>query len=462
VTAPARSGSWRRRLRAGALLGALLSAPWVVASLGRSAAAADDPMTWAAKVEKNLDLCEPRAVAEALTDATVRWIAETPDAALQVLRAAFRNARCYAGESAADARTIAAQGLALAKAVRARDPAAPIPDLAQGYALACYARTTHSVGGQTTRADWAEAADLFRSASASDPGKGEALAVAVDLLTEWSAAAGDEGPAALAEAQALAAAATKEQPASVPVRLAAARTDVQAGLMGLAAKKDAARALLARGLDALGAQLPAFENDQGAVRTYHTGLRAARLADVSTKASFVMEKLDGRGRMEIGRPRGQGWTLVPAATDIEKERMFARLRKQTGETSWVTVELWYFQWSLVYKWDKVSISGDNVSSIVEASRKGTVTWLGDGHAGDKPLKGKVSRALPDTVGYDASGKQSDGRAYRSRWWFFKSQERKLTWQLTVIADGDDASAVDPEVEAIVASLKEIKEKEKSK
>jgi hypothetical protein len=395
-------------------------------------------------------------VAALLTQEALQDVAAEPAAALRLLRAAARHAAASAAASAPDARTVAAQSLTLAKEVRTKEPPAPQGDLAQAYALACYARTTAAVGGQTTRPDWSEAVDLLKGAHALQPGQGEHLALAVDLLVDWSAVAADEGPSALAEASALSQAGLKALPGSVALRMAAARADLRAGLMGLAAKKESAKAVLVRALDMLFSNVAELEKDPGAVRAYHAALRQARLAGLATKAQYVLDRLPPKGLMEAGCPRGEGWE-VGAPEGKAEEELFLRLRKWVPDTGWLFVELWTKRWDLNYTWNDNPVAGDNVPGMVEASRKSIRAWLADVKS-DKPLKGRASKALPDAVGYELTGTHPDeGRGtYRAREWWFKSEQRKLSWRISVVSHGETTDR-DPEVEAILASLKEWKD-----
>jgi len=104
---------------------------------------------------------------------------------------------------------------------------------------------------------------------------------------------------------------------------------------------------------------------------------------------------------------------------------------------------------------EASVPSENLEGVAKMLRDSAVAGMAGNPTLDKTgLKGKLNGRLPKTCGFEAEGKQSEGRVEYWRAWVWKGEEQKQTFVLQFRGAGLQRRP-DPEIERVLESLREV-------
>ncbi len=356
------------------------------------------------------------------------------------------------------------------------EPMAALADRVQALAEACAARGP-SAGPEPPRAHASAlaAAAVLRRAAGQEPGP-EPFEAASAILADLAERAGSARPVLLAEAAfALAAA----RPAGhrerwVYVERAAALlaggapdgalpaelSDSEMRLCVLraeafvdAGKKSEARKVLEAGLERLAPRVARAATRGDEATRWHNRLVAVGLrGKVGLKATLLLaEPVVLGGRVSLELPRTGEWEARLGIPD--SLGAFQRIRAGENQVL-VSVRSWGAGRN--YSSDLVdSASSDNPAQMAALLESVYRPMLARVLRQRQGLKERLSRSITRTVGFDLEGFVDGEGMRRVRGWVFRSEARKGTIAVVVEHWGPQRE-IDPEVEAVLASIREVR------
>ena len=375
----------------------------------------------------------------------------TPRAATEITRAAALRARATATRGPRVALAIAEKLGSLGGALTNMTDGGPVYERA--IAFARLGVLTHEVLFEKAKGfeDWRQVLAAVRSPGPIEPLSASELLVVLGTWIAGGTRFGVEPGAWDHMAELLAPMASGKKADPTAVRLAV-WVDLERALPRARTDPAAAKPLLARVLPLLTVASALDESSEIEVGRCNAGLTAAGELGLDLKLPYRAPVFVSRwGWLKMRIPAGTGWRAENATEGDSEMTTLTRVREGRDR---VVVSIRVYDAGQSYGTGGSKVAGSNVAGLAEAGQKRAVAGLASVTREPKSLSGGLSKAVPETLGFDVRGTAAGGTPVRLRHWYFRAVAKsKWTFELTIRQEGDFVER-DPELQLILDSLRE--------
>lgn len=302
--------------------------------------------------------------------------------------------------------------------------------------------------------DWEKAFDILAGIAKHDAWSGGTLSVAAGYLHEAAGLDGAPADALLARAAEVTQAAVRANPLHARAQGAFGWTRYLQAQRALAGRKKAdAKAWTKEALAALQPAAEAESDRQSALLTdYHWVARfAAREKFVKSPPILTRTRKVRYHYLSYELPRGGHWRVTHSKA--KKTQLLTTL-KRTDRGGVSTIKVYRYWWSTNYEAGDAVMGGDNLKGLMEQDRKAEVNWLKKIKRQRKLVRGRLSRTIPKTTGFEILGETDGGSRYWTQVWYFKSEYKDATLSIVANHQGEFAGK-DIELETLLDSMTQL-------
>ncbi|MGH7162695.1 MAG: hypothetical protein ACREID_04365 [Planctomycetota bacterium] len=380
-------------------------------------------------------------------------LADDPDTALAVCSRAARSGGDM-GDVDEKAKPLVDIIVELGAKAATRSPKSAVAHSAQAEAFLCQGRFLWAAGKCASAESWTQATDCLERAYELNPGQGEALARAVEVLLEARTpdAAGREQ--VLGRAAALAQKARAGHAMAKPGLLAASSVDLERARHFAQPNPKAAKGHLQSCLDYLKPEMDVSQPDMELAAKYTHAVTFSKLhrktLGIAAEYKLATHKT-GKGHLSYSIPVSALWRNDRGAAEALVVQSSAQGRTVRS------ISVHDYDWGTNYHSDTDGsvAGGDNLKGLIKQDMGIAKKDFSRITAQKKLVKGRLNGAIPNAFSYEITGLDEDGDAYRLRSYYFKGDHHQVTYNVYVREWGDRAER-DPEMDAVLDSFRELK------
>jgi hypothetical protein len=413
-------------------------------------AAAQDAKDFVEAARTALEHGHADFIAEALAAGYGETLAEDPTLACELAAAAARHARKYAAGRADIWRRLADGAVGVGVLVTEKHEGNADALACRGEALFCRARVAQALGEKPRAEDWRDAVEFLVKAHAADASDGKHLASAIRVAVEGARLPGAD-PALAGREEELCALAEKQGTRGPELRaLLHARAMARIGELLKTDRKEAKRLIQGR-FETLEPLLKGKDPPMAEATAYNDLVTLVRgEKGLGLKTKYVTQTVaSGRNLLEFDLPISTRWAWrtgdLGALSQYDTEGALLR-----------TIDFDTYRWDVAYSLDGVEFGGDNLQGLARLGEQDAESVFVQVKDRKAVQRRRFNGRIPQCQTFEMSGRDEEGSFRRFRCYYFKGKEARLTTFRITILETDAGAANDPEFEAVLDSIREIK------